>query len=119
LATDTGLVTLCHLDELPDGSSRGFDPFRRGRDAVFVVRRGEALIAYRNVCPHQGASMPWRKNAYLNHDATRIVCAAHGAQFDIDTGQCLLGAALGKSLEPVATLITADGKVQVRLNKDL
>lgn len=117
-ATDSHLVTLCHLDELPDGSARGFDPFGQGRDAIFVVRRGNSLKSYRNVCPHQGASMPWRKNAYLNHDATRIVCAAHGAQFDIDTGQCLLGAALGKSLQPVAILITTDEKVQVRLNKD-
>ena len=62
--------------------------------------------------------MPWRENAYLNHDATRIVCAAHGAQFDIDTGQMLAGRGLGQVLQPVAILFTTDEKVQVRLNKD-
>lgn len=112
-------LVLCSLDELPDGAARGFDPFDQGRDALFIVRRGDTLKAYRNVCPHQGASLPWRKNAYLNHDGTRIVCAAHGAQFDIDSGQCLLGPALGQHLEPVAISITAGRKIQARLKKNL
>jgi nitrite reductase/ring-hydroxylating ferredoxin subunit len=102
---------------LPDGAARGFDPFDEGRDAFFVVRRGDTLKAYRNVCPHEGSSLPWRRNAYLNAGGTRIVCNAHGAQFDIDTGQCLLGPALGKSLQPLDTLITAEGQVQVRFDK--
>ena len=112
-------VTLCALDELADGEARGFDPFGTGRDALFVVRRGEKLFAYRNVCPHQGASMPWRKNAYLNGDATRIVCSAHGAQFEIETGQCVLGAALGRALKPVAISVDADGQVQARFGQSV
>lgn len=116
---DTPWLVLCAFDELSDGAARGFDPFCQGRDALFIVRRGDTLRAYRNVCPHQGASLPWRENAYLNHDATRIVCAAHGAQFDIDTGQCLLGPALGQHLEPVAVSITDRREVQVRLEKNL
>jgi nitrite reductase/ring-hydroxylating ferredoxin subunit len=101
-------VPLCSFEALPDNAARGFDPLGQGRDAVFVVRRGDTVKAYRNVCPHQGASLPWRKHAYLNCEGTRIVCAAHGAQFDIDTGKCVQGAALGQSLEAVATLIIAD-----------
>jgi nitrite reductase/ring-hydroxylating ferredoxin subunit len=113
----TPWLELCAFDDLPDGAARGFDPFGQGRDALFLVRRGDILKAYRNVCPHQGASLPWRKNAYLNPAASRIVCSAHGAQFDIDTGQCLLGAALGKSLEPITLSISAAGKVWVMLDK--
>ncbi|MFK7958146.1 MAG: Rieske (2Fe-2S) protein [Lysobacterales bacterium] len=112
-------VTLCAIDELADGEARGFDPYGTGRDALFVVRRGEKLFAYRNVCPHQGASMPWRKNAYLNGAATRIVCSAHGAQFEIETGKCMLGAALGRALKPIAIEVDADGKVQARISKEL
>jgi len=112
-------IELCSFNEIPDGAAIGFDPFGRGRDALFLVRRGETLKAYRNVCPHQGASLPWRKNAYLNPDASRIVCSAHGAQFDIDTGRCLLGAALGQSLETITTSIAADGTVRVCLGRDL
>lgn len=108
-------VTLCHLDELPEGEARGFDPMQRGRDALFIVKLGATLKAYRNRCPHQGASLPWRKNAYLNADGTRVVCAAHGALFDIDTGQCVQGPALGEALEPMDVQLTSDGSITLRL----
>ena len=85
-------MRLCDFDELPDGASRGFDPRRTGRDTMFVVRQGRSLHAWLNACPHHGTTMPWRRHAYLNAAADRIVCSAHGALFEIDTGQCTLGA---------------------------
>jgi nitrite reductase/ring-hydroxylating ferredoxin subunit len=105
-------VRLCHLSELPDGGSRGFDPLGEGRDTMFVVRRGSVLHAYRDACPHiDGAPMAWRKNAYLNAEGTRIVCFAHGAQFEITTGECTLGPCLGQALDPVAVTVDEDGQV--------
>lgn len=112
-------VELCEFDELEDDTARGFDPSGEGRDALFVIRRGNSLRAYRNACPHQGASLPWRKHAYLNADATRIVCSAHGAQFDIDSGVCVLGAALGHSLHPVELSVGDDGVVRARWRSDM
>jgi nitrite reductase/ring-hydroxylating ferredoxin subunit len=95
-------VFLCRLDEIPDGASRGFDPYGEGRDTVLVVRRGGRVHGWRDACPHYGDTpMAWRKDAYLNADGTRIVCAAHGAQFDIATGICTLGPCLGQGLQPV------------------
>ena len=117
VTADTSVVELCRLDEIPDRTARGFDPFGEGRDAVFVVRKGDTLKAYRNQCPHQGASLPWRKNAYLNADGTRIVCYAHGAQFEIKTGECVLGPAMGRSLEPVETSVTGAGAVQALIHR--
>lgn len=111
------LVTLCRADELAEGGSRGFDPTHSGRDTLFVVRRN-GLRAYRNACPHwAGTSMAWRKDAFLNADATRIVCAAHGAQFDIDTGRCTLGPCLGQSLTRLGLIEGADGALRVDLNE--
>ena len=114
---DSDVVELCHVDEIPYRTARGFDPFGEGRDALFVVRRGDMLKAYRNSCPHQAASLPWRKNAYLNADSTRIVCHAHGAQFDINTGECVLGPALGRSLEPVEIAVTGAGAVRALIHR--
>ncbi len=108
-------LTLCSVDELLEGEARGFDPLQRGRDALFVVKRGATLKAYRNRCPHQGASLSWRKNAYLNADGSRIVCSAHGALFDIDNGQCLQGPALGQALEPIDIRLATDGRITMRL----
>ena len=99
-------LTLCRLDALPDGGARGFDPGQTGQDTLLVVRQGKAVYAYLDACPHQGgAPMAWRKDAYLNRSGNRIVCSAHGAQFDIATGVCTLGACLGQSLTAASTSI--------------
>lgn len=109
------VVRLCHSSDLAEGSARGFDLHSHGRDTMFVVRRN-GLHAYRNACPHwEGASMPWRKDAYLNVDATRIVCSAHGAQFDIETGVCLTGPCPGQTLTHVPLIETEDGSLHVDL----
>jgi nitrite reductase/ring-hydroxylating ferredoxin subunit len=107
-------IRLANVDDLPDPGARGFDPARAGHDTVFVVRRGAELRAYRDACPHFGDTpMAWRKDAYLNGDGTRIVCHAHGAQFEIASGECLLGPCLGQRLTPVAIEVTSDGDVML------
>jgi len=108
------LPRLCHLSELPKGAARGFDPQRRGYDTMFVVRIGDALHAWRDACPHYGNTpMAWRKDRYLNAAGDRIVCNAHGAQFDIASGECLLGPCLGQFLRPVGVRVSGDGAVHV------
>lgn len=92
-------IRLCQADELPEGSSRGFDPLQQGQDSVLLVRWQGRVHAYLDACPHHGGTpMAWRKDAYLNAAGDRIVCHAHGAQFDIATGQCTLGPCLGQAL---------------------
>jgi nitrite reductase/ring-hydroxylating ferredoxin subunit len=109
-------MRLCRLDELPDGQSKGFDPLQSGRDQLFVVRRDGQLHGWRNACPHvDGAPMAWRKDAYLNGKRDRIICAAHGAQFDIASGECLLGPCLGQRLTPVALQVDAEGDLYADL----
>ena len=108
----SGAIRLARIDDLADPGARGFDPFGAGRDTLFVVRRGTQVCAYRDACPHFGDTpMAWRKDAYLNGDGTRIVCSAHGAQFDIASGECLLGPCLGQRLTPVDIDITSDGDI--------
>ncbi|MEZ5768060.1 MAG: hypothetical protein R3D80_10590 [Paracoccaceae bacterium] len=83
---------------------------RRARHDVQV--QGARLFGWRNACPHYGnARMAWKKDEYLNGDRSRIVCGAHGAQFEIETGcACVLGPRLGRSLIPVP-LTVRDGAV--------
>jgi len=106
-------VLLCHLDELPNPGSRGFGPIEEGGIALFIVRRGNTVHAYRDTCPHQGARMAWRRNAYLNRAGDRIVCHAHGAQFDLESGECLLGPCLGKFLTAMAITVSASGEIHL------
>ena len=106
-------MRLCHINDLPDGGSRGFDPLCRGQDTLLVVRRGQRLSAYADACPHHGTPMAWRKDAYLNAAGDRIVCAAHGALFDIETGLCVQGPCLGDSLAPITLIVHKDGEVHL------
>jgi nitrite reductase/ring-hydroxylating ferredoxin subunit len=101
---------LCRFDELRDGEARGFGPFDRVK--AFAIRRDGRLFAYWDACPHYGDTpMAWRTNAYLNAAGDRIVCSSHGAEFDIETGRCVRGAALGRSLVPAPIEMTPQGEV--------
>ncbi|GJI86973.1 Rieske (2Fe-2S) protein [Duganella hordei] len=105
-------LLLCRLEELPDGEARGFDPLGSGQDSVLVVRQGGRLHAYRDLCPHYGDTpMAWRRHAYLNAERSHIVCAAHGALFEIDGGACVRGPCLGQALTPVTIAVNAAGEV--------
>jgi AcrR family transcriptional regulator/nitrite reductase/ring-hydroxylating ferredoxin subunit len=105
---------LCRMVELPDGGSRGFDPEGSGQDSLFVVRQGGRLFGYRDQCPHYGDTpMAWRRHAYLNAAGSRIVCAAHGALFQVEDGVCVQGPCLGQALTPVPLTINSDGEVHL------
>ena len=99
---------LCRLDDLGDGEARGFGPFADTRAKIVVVRRGERIFGYWDACPHYGDTpMAWRTDAYLNAAGDRIVCASHGAEFEIETGLCVHGAALGLWLKGAPVKIEA------------
>jgi nitrite reductase/ring-hydroxylating ferredoxin subunit len=102
-------VRLCSLAEIPEGGARGFASQVCG--PLFAVRRNGAVRVWRDRCPHWGTPLPWRKDAYLNRGGDRIVCAAHGAQFETESGLCILGACLGQSLEAVPFVLTTEGEI--------
>jgi nitrite reductase/ring-hydroxylating ferredoxin subunit len=106
---------LCRLADLTEGEARGFGPFDGSRAKAFVVRKGARVYAYWDACPHYGDTpMAWRTDAYLNAARDRIVCASHGAEFEIESGRCVLGAALGKSLRPAPIEASASGDVIIK-----
>lgn len=107
-------TALCALAELADGTARGFDPLGQGHDTMFVVRKGGAVYGWRNLCPHRGHDrMAWVKDGYLTHDGARILCGAHGAEYEIETGICVAGPCLGRRLTPVPLALRA-GEVVLR-----
>lgn len=108
------LLLLCTIDDIAEGGSIGVAPDHRGRDRVLLVRQGEAIHGYINNCPHYDrAPLGWKKDAFLNGDQTRIMCAAHGALFRIEDGICELGPCMGQRLTPV-DLIIREGRIYGR-----
>ncbi|MEP0201758.1 MAG: Rieske (2Fe-2S) protein [Halioglobus sp.] len=109
-------VELCHRDELPERRARGFDPFNSGQPSVFIIKKNSLLYAYRDLCPHYGDTpLPWKKDEYLDKAGDVIVCAGHGARFDIASGDCISGPCLGQSLTPVRLQVSKDGFVTAEI----
>ena len=92
---------LCTLAELPDGGARGFLPDGHREDRLFAVRRGMAVYVYLNTCPHNWRPLDWAKDRFLACPGGDIVCFAHGAHFDVPSGECIAGVCQGDHLIPV------------------
>ena len=110
----TKKMTLCHLDDIEDGKAKGFEIGPSEQDRVFVVRQGEKICAYRDICPHYGnTTLPWKKDEYLDSAGKLIVCAAHGALFEISSGKCISGPCLGEYLAPVQAKLEEDKQIVI------
>lgn len=101
------------LDELDDPGCREFTigegdwPFRG-----FVVRRGDEVFAYQNICVHVGHPLNWSPDRFLTKDKNAIICSSHGATYTIDTGECFAGPGTGRSLRKVDVTVR-DGTIFV------
>lgn len=106
-------IAVGRLDELDDPGCREFQigdgdwPFRG-----FVVRQGDAVRAYQNYCKHAGHPLNFKPDSFLTKDQTMIICASHGALYEIETGVCVAGPCPGKTLTAVTTEIV-DGVIVV------
>jgi len=109
-------IDLCALTEIGMPGSRGFTiDTVQGLLEVFVVRSGNAVVAYRNTCPHTGGPLDWLPDQFLSIDGDMIQCATHDALFRIEDGVCTKGPCAGQSLMPVAVEVIAG---RVILNPD-
>ena len=113
MSDETCEIAVGRLDELDDPGCREFAigegdwPFRG-----FVVRKGDAVYGYQNFCVHVGHPLNWSPDRFLTKDRSAIICASHGAVYEIDTGLCVAGPCRGKSLRQVDAEVR-DGIVYV------
>lgn len=69
-----------------------------GHTSVMIKRGHTDWVAFINACPHQGRRMDYAENAFLETPDKQLVCPAHGATFDAETGFCTSGPCAGQSL---------------------
>ena len=105
---------VAQLADLDDPGAKGFLvgdgdwPFRG-----LVVRKGGALRAYANVCPHARHALDFPPDRFLTPDGELLSCSSHGALFDPLTGACVLGPCAGRGLIPLAVNVV-DEEIRVR-----
>jgi nitrite reductase/ring-hydroxylating ferredoxin subunit len=87
-------VSLCTLDDIPDGG--GFEA-----KSILLLRRGDDVWAYRNVCPHFSIPLNYEPNTFWAYEGAFVMCAHHSAMFRFEDGACVDGPCLGASLTRV------------------
>ena len=65
--------------------------------------------AWLNVCPHAGRRLDWAPGKFLRAKDGMLVCAAHGASFELANGVCVAGPCRGESLRAVAVEVRDGG----------
>ena len=118
-------AVLCSLEDIPDGEARGFtvdastlgQPGGSGEGAgrphdLLIARQGRHVFGYVNSCPHVGSPLDWTPDRFMSPDRRHLMCGTHGALFRIEDGLCVAGPCTGKSLRPVALIVSADGGIQ-------
>jgi nitrite reductase/ring-hydroxylating ferredoxin subunit len=94
--------SLIHLAQLPpEGLSEREVELGGERQSVILRREGERVQAWLNVCPHAGRRLDYAPGRFLL-DQGRLVCAAHGASFELEGGRCVAGPCKGAALVPLA-----------------
>jgi nitrite reductase/ring-hydroxylating ferredoxin subunit len=78
--------------------------------SLIVTRRGDAVAAFRNRCPHAGYPLQRADGRIVVQEGRFMVCGAHGASFLLDDGSCAGGPCNGDALERVA-IVVRDGAV--------
>ena len=106
-------ILLCHVDEIDDPGSKGFENVD-DQQSFFIVRRGGEIFGYRNSCPHYGAPLDWKPDAFLSYGGNQILCSMHGALFNIDDGICTEGPCPGQGLTAIEVLVDKD-KIYLKL----
>ncbi len=93
---------LFSTENLLDSQCKEFTFYNQGiKTKGFAILSGSNIHAYHNACPHTGAPLNWQENEFLNLEKSHIQCTLHGACFEIDSGLCIFGPCLNKSLQSI------------------
>jgi nitrite reductase/ring-hydroxylating ferredoxin subunit len=74
-------------------------------ESLILHRRGDRVHAWLNICPHAGRRLDWAPGKFLLSKEGLLVCAAHGASFDLEEGACVAGPCRGERLRAVAVAV--------------
>lgn len=82
-------------------------------ESLLLFRDGDEVRAWLNICPHAGRRLDWSPGKFLRSKAGHLVCAVHGATFELAGGECVAGPCRGASLRAVPVDVR-DGAVWLR-----
>lgn len=111
---DESAHALARLETLPPDTLHEVEAMLDGDAESLLVYRDASgdVRAWLNVCPHAGRRLDWAPGKFLRAKDGQLVCAAHGASFDLANGECTAGPCRGERLRGV-DVHCADGDVRL------
>ncbi|MFC5594364.1 Rieske (2Fe-2S) protein [Lysobacter niastensis] len=104
-------AVLLPLERIPDGGFAEVEAvIDSDAESLLLYRDGDHVRAWFNICPHAGRRLDWAPGQFLKSKDGLLVCAAHGASFELQRGECVAGPCRGEALRAVAVSIR-DGQV--------
>ena len=104
-------MRLSALNDIADGGFAEVEATIDGdAESLVLYRVGDEVRAWLNVCPHAGRRLDWAPGQFLKSKDGHRVCAAHGASFELDRGDCVAGPCRGDALRAVQVQVR-DGEV--------
>ena len=105
---------VARLDQIEDGGFFETEARIDGDDESLILHRdGDQVRAWLNVCPHAGRRLDWAPGKFLRDKAGHLMCAVHGATFELAEGVCIAGPCKGAALRAVGVDVR-DGHVVLR-----
>ena len=104
-------MRLSALNDIADGGFAEVEATIDGdAESLVLYRVGDEVRAWLNVCPHAGRRLDWAPGQFLKSKDGHLVCAAHGASFELNRGDCVAGPCRGDALRAVQVQVR-DGEV--------
>jgi len=83
---------LCHTNDLEITGAKSLTIKFNDREIdIFVIKNETGIFGYLDVCPHAGTPLEWQADRFFEETGTYIMCATHGAQFEVHNGLCVNG----------------------------
>lgn len=107
-------VAIARIDAIPPGGLVEVEAEVEGEPESLILHRdgSDAVRAWRNICPHAGRRLDWAPGQFLRAKDGSLVCAVHGASFELEAGRCIAGPCRGDRLRAVAVQCV-DGEVRL------
>ena len=93
------VLVLRDVRTLREGDGIRFRILDNGLESdAFAVRFRGVVLAYLNVCRHQGYPLDFGDGRFFDDAFDALVCCHHGARYAPDTGVCAAGPCVGARL---------------------
>ncbi len=99
---DAAQLICASTDLVNGGNGVRFQVKRQGASvSAFVIRHNGKIYAYLNHCAHLSVELDWIEGQFFDTSGVYLICAAHAATYEPDTGRCISGPCVGAFLIPI------------------